>query len=310
MVLSRVAFFMVDYIHFKSYLMVKKGIGDICATSYVDAVKRYIRECGAEKPTEDDVIKYIMTFYEKKRSYSHIVNTSLALERFSEYNGNPFRLGRPKKPKRIIKEVLSEQEIARMFVFCRNIREKALLSLLAYTGIRNLELCRLKVGDINFENNTVFIEGGKGKKDGVVCVSVSCLEIIKQYLREFSRTENQTLFFSIARNKAGDSMQTQTVRKHIKNIARRSGVNKRVHPHLFRHSLGMNMLLHGADIWTVKEQLRHNYIETTLIYVNSNTKLMANRYQIFCPNYIWEAAMTSFILQNNQRNNYSQMRNN
>lgn len=276
--------------------MVKKGIGDICTASYIGAMKRFVKATHIEKPNEEDVIKYMMTFYEEKKSYSHIVNTSLALERYSEYIGNPFRLGRPRKPKRIIKDTLTEQEIARMFVFCQNIREKALIAVLSYSGIRNIELCNLKVGDINFQENTIFVSGGKGRKDGVVCVSSACIEIIREYLRYYRRSNNQTLFYSIARNRAQDKLKQEAVRKHIKNIARRAGMEKRVYPHLMRHSLAINMLLHGADLYTVQQQLRHSDITTTLTYVYSNTKIMQNRYQIFAPNYVWEAAMSAFIM--------------
>lgn len=287
---------MIDYLNLKSYLIVKKGIGDICATSYIGAIKRFIKATGITAPTEDDAIAYIMGFYENKKSYSHIVNTSLALERFSEYNGNPFRLGRPRKPKRIVKDTLSETEIARMFCFTRNIREKAILALLAYSGIRNLELCSLRVEDIDFTNNTVFIKAGKGYKDGIVCVPSACLEVVKEYLRVFPRRYNQPLFFSVAQNKRSDNLKTGAVRKHIKKIAKRAGIAKRVYPHLLRHSLAVNLLLKGCDIWTVKEELRHSDITTTLIYVNSSPKILSNRYQVFCPSYIWEAAVTPFIL--------------
>src|SRR5256885_103921 len=109
-----------------------------------------------------------MQFYTANKSYSHIINTTLALERYSEFLGTPIHLGRPNKPKRIVAGTLTEAEIARMFSICRNIRERALLGMLAYTGIRNLELCNLHVKDIDFQNNTVFIKGGKGQKDGIV----------------------------------------------------------------------------------------------------------------------------------------------
>jgi len=267
--------------------MVKFGIGEICTNSYIATVKRFVKLTGIEKPDEDVAIEYMMPFYEAKKSYSHIVNTSLGLERFSDYNGNPFRLGRPRKPKRIIKDTLTEQEVARMFVFSKNIREKALLAVLAYTGIRNLELCRLKVKDINFKEQTILVSRGKGNKDGIMCASPSCFEIIKGYLKQYPREEEQTLFFSIALNKAQDELQTGAVRKHIKKIARKAGIRKRVYPHLLRHSLAINMLLHGADIYTVQQQLRHENIETTLIYVYSNAIIMNNRYQIFAPNYTW-----------------------
>src|SRR5437588_346384 len=159
---------MIDYVRLHSHLIVEKGIGSICAASYIGAVKRFVKATGIEKPTKDDLINYLVGFYTANKSYSHITNTVLALERYCEYLGTPVKLGRPHKPKRIVVGTLSETEIARMFSLCKNIREKAMLGILAYTGIRNLELCNLPVKDIDFVNNTVFIKGGKGQKDGIV----------------------------------------------------------------------------------------------------------------------------------------------
>lgn len=295
---------MVDYERFKSYLIVEKGIGNICSDSYSQAIKRFIKNTAIEIPTKDDAIKYIMGFYSENKSYSHIVNTCLALERYSAFLGKPIKLGRPKKPKKIITGTLSETEIARMFAFCKNIREKTLLGVLAYTAIRNLELCRLLVKDIDFRSNTVFIRGGKGHKDGLVFVSPACLDIIKEYIQHYRRKEEQTLFFSVAPNRRDDLLRTDAVRKTIKKIAKRAGIQRRIWPHLFRHSLAMNMLAKGCDIYSIREQLRHSYIDTTLIYVHSSPQVMQNRYQIFCPNYIWEATMTSMIMSSPQHKKY------
>jgi len=295
---------MIDYIRFTSYLIVERGIGNICAAGYCGGVKRFVKATSIEQPTKDDAINYLMGFYSSNKSYSHILNTCLALERYSDFLGTPFRLGRPKKPRKIITGTLTETEIARMFCFCKNVREKAILAVIAYSGIRNLELCKLMVKDIDFRNNTVFVKGGKGHKDGLVYISPSCLEVIKEYLQKHPRKAEQTLFNSVARNRKQDILSTAAVRKHIKRIAKRAGIARRVWPHLFRHSLAMNMLGKGCDIYSIREQLRHSYIDTTLIYVHSSPQVMQNRYQIFCPNYIWEASMTSFIMDSTRFKQY------
>jgi site-specific recombinase XerD len=295
---------MVDFVRFASYLIVEKGIGNICAAGYCGAIKRFVKATSIEQPSKDDAINYLMGFYSSNKSYSHILNTCLALERYSDFLGTSFHLGRPKKQRKIITGTLTEVEIARMFCFCRSVREKALLGVIAYSGIRNAELCRLLVKDVDFQNNTVFVIGGKGHKDGLVFISPACIVLIKEYLQQFPRKAEQTLFFSIARNKTQDRLKTATVRKHIKSIAKRASIQKRVWPHLFRHSLAMNMLMKGCDIYSIREQLRHSYIDTTLIYVHSNPQVMQNRYQIFCPNYLWEATMTSFIMDTPRFRNY------
>src|SRR5260370_3881472 len=94
--------------------------------------------------------------------------------------------------------------------------------MLAYPGIRNLELCSLLVKNIDFENKTVFIKGGKGQKDGIVCISPEGLAMITEYLKEYPRADDETLFFTIARNKAQDRLNTATVTKLVKPTAKRA----------------------------------------------------------------------------------------
>jgi len=276
---------MFNYRRFKSYLVIEVGIGDKCANSYLDALRRFYEATRIWEPEKDDIINYMMMFHQKDYSYSHTVNTMLALEHFMRFIGRDMRMQRPRKPKTKIEYWLSEQEIARLFVYCKNIREKTIIALLAYTGIRNLELCNLKVRNIDFENQTVFVKAGKGLKDGVVCIAPPALNIITKYLREYPRDYEQTLLFSIEGYRIGQKMRPSAIRKHVRVIAKRTGINKRTYPHLFRHSLGMNMLLKGCDIYSVKEQLRHTFLSTTEIYIASNPQIMRNNYQVFVPNY-------------------------
>ena len=278
---------MLDYKRFKSYLVIECGIGGKCADSYLSALRRFCAVTHIGKPKKDDIINYMMVFHEKEYSYSHTVNTMLALEHFMRFIGREMRMQRPRKPKTRIEYWLSEQEIARLFVYCKNIREKTMIALLAYTGIRNLELCNLKVRNIDFERQTVFIKAGKGLKDGVVCIAPLALNIIIKYLKKYQRGYDDTLLFSIEGNRIGQKMRTSAIRKHVRVIAKRTGINKRTYPHLFRHSLGMNMLLKGCDIYSVKEQLRHTFLSTTEIYIASNPQIMKNNYQVFVPNYYW-----------------------
>lgn len=76
------------------------------------------------------------------------------------------------------------------------------------------------------------------------------------------------------------------IRKMVKVIAKRAKIEKRCYPHLFRHSLTANMLLRGADIISLKNQLRHSWLETTLHYANSIVFVKKNLYQKFAPSYI------------------------
>jgi integrase/recombinase XerD len=218
-------------------------------------------------------------------SYSHVVNTSLALERYTEFIGNPIQLGRPRKPKRIIRGTLTEAEITLMLAACRNIREQAILTLLAYSGLRDKELCGLRVADVDVASQIVHVHGGKGQKDRDAFISPACAGLVLRYLQRErpGAGPEDPLFVTIEkRNPYG----TQDLRKLVHVVAKRAHIKKRVWPHLFRHSLATNMLIRGAHILAIKEQLGHAFVETTMVYLHAVPTAMQGQYRFFAPSYL------------------------
>lgn len=241
-----------------------------------------LKRIGSESPTRPQVINYIDWMHSKNYSYSYIHNSIRSAELYMEFIGKQIRLGRMRKPKTIIKETLTEAEVVSMFHHTKNIREQAILAVLSYSGLRNKEICDLKLGNIDFGNNTIQVLKGKGVKDGICYVSPECTRILIKYLERFPREEDKYLFTTLLR---GNQYGGSDLRKFTKIIARRAGVTKRVHPHLFRHSLATNMINRGAGIFTIKEQLRHSLIETSLHYIQSLPYGTRTEYQKYAPCY-------------------------
>ena len=263
------------------FLVTRVGLMPVTIKGYVSAVKRIVRVIG-ENPDENSVESYVNELYQSNYSYHHKLNNVLALEKYLSFLGRPIKFARQRKPKPIIKETLTEAEVTKLIFNTRNIREKAIISLLAYSGIRNSEICNLKVSDFVFGENRVNITEGKFAKDGICQVSPDCTKIINDYLTEFPRQRKEFLFTTLVK---GNRMSTWDIRKLLKVISKRSKIEKRVYPHLLRHSLTANMLLRGADIVSLKNQLRHNWLESTLHYCNSIVFVDRNQYQKFAPSY-------------------------
>ncbi len=129
---------------FGQYLCVHKGLMPVTVTGHVKAVERIYKQAG--ELTYEKAEWYIYTLYQSSFSYSHKVNQAKALEYWFEFNGQQVRFARQKKPKQIIRQTLSESEVTGMFLSCHNIRERAILSVLSYSGVRPKELCRIKRG--------------------------------------------------------------------------------------------------------------------------------------------------------------------
>jgi len=266
---------------FKKFLFIKKGLQSITVNGYIGGIRR-LEKAIDKKPNNSEIEDYIYNIYNSDYSYSHKTNTALAIEHYTEFLNRPLKLGRQKKPRTIIKDTLTEAEITKMIFCCKNLKEKAIVSLLAYSGIRNKELCDLKVKDFDGNSNKIKILQGKGLKDGISQISHSCSKVLQEYIQENNLTDEDFLFYTYQ----GNQYTSWALRKRIKVISVRAKIKKRVYPHLFRHSLSVNMLIRGADIISLKNQLRHSLLDTTLNYLNSIILGERNNYEKYQPSYL------------------------
>ena len=69
-------------------------------------------------------------------------------------------------------------------------------------------------------------------------------------------------------------------------LAVKTQMQKRVFPHLLRHSLATNLLCNGMDLYHIKQQLGHSDIRTTMVYIHSNTTLLKDKYDNCCLRYL------------------------
>ena len=79
--------------------------------------------------------------------------------------GMDMRFKLPRKPERLVREVLAPEQIRRLIAACADVKSRAVVALLAYTGMRTAELRELKAGDLDFKNLTVRIVMGKNFRD-------------------------------------------------------------------------------------------------------------------------------------------------
>lgn len=269
----------MDLQPFYNDLLVQKGLQKITVEGYRKVLTKFFRE--NKHFNKQTVEEYIVKMRQSDKSYSHIANTSVAFERLSNFIKKPIKLGRPRKPKQMIKETLTEGEIARMLAVCKNSREKALLSLLIYTGLRNKELCGLKTNDVNIGSQYVRVVDGKGSKDRLVYFTSECGEVLSEYKVEYK--PNGTMFTTLMLK---NHYSGWALRKLMKVLARRAGIIKRVYPHLMRHSFACNLLNRGANIMTIQSLLGHADIRTTMLYARSSPQRVKQEYLFYNPSYL------------------------
>jgi site-specific recombinase XerD len=249
---------------FEQFLVIK-GLQPVTVRGHTEGAERVLKNIGTYNPNLDQAREFIAKLYISECSHSHKSNQAQSLEYWLEYIGNPIKFGRQRKPKRLLKDTLSEAEVARMIFMSKTSKQKALLTLLAYSGLRPKEVCRVRVHDINFGLNELRVEQGKCAKDSIVYLSSKCIETLMKYMAECHYLPGDTLF----KTYQGNPYNQQALRKMVHVAGKRADIEKRVYPYLLRHSLVTNMVKRGAPILYIKEHFRHAWIETTMLYIHS-----------------------------------------
>jgi integrase/recombinase XerD len=139
-------------------------------------------------------------------------------------------------------------------------RNIALILVLLDTGIRNSELCNLRMGDLDLRLGKLAIQG-KGAKKRFVYVGEKTKRALWRYLAE--REENPKEFLFLTREEK--QMRGIWVRTLIKRIGNKAGV-RNAHPHRFRHTFAVTYLRNGGDIFTLQVLLGHSSLKMVRLY--------------------------------------------
>jgi integrase/recombinase XerD len=178
----------------------------------------------------------------------------------------------PRTGQRLPKQVLTAQE-AELVLQQPNVqdvlglRDRTLLETLYSTGMRRLELSRLRIDDLDLERGTVFIRSGKGNKDRIIPLGARAALWLRKYLDESrpslaSDPGDKTVFLS----NAGEAFSLDHLSTLVRMYIAAANIGKQGSCHLFRHTMATLMLEGGADIRFIQAMLGHADLKTTQIY--------------------------------------------
>ena len=147
-------------------------------------------------------------------------------------------------------------------------RDRALLELLYASGLRVSELASLNLEQVNLDTREIRVRG-KGSKERIVLMGEPATEAVNSYLNrgrpELSSEKRTNAMFL---NKHGGRLTERSVQTLLEEYASLAGIEKRVHPHMLRHTFATHLLDGGADLRVVQELLGHANLSSTQIYTH------------------------------------------
>ena len=174
---------------------------------------------------------------------------------------------------------VSPDDIERLFKKIHSLRDSAMFTLAYYYGMRCGELRLLQITDIDLANDRIYIRALKNGLSGQHYLNPVAKKRVKIYL-ERERLRKRTVEGSLFLSQKGTVITTTQIYRLFREYARKARFPENLrHPHILRHSVACHLAESGADLYQVREHLRHRKIENTAIYfaLTNKTRLEKQR---------------------------------
>ena len=278
--------YLKEFIH---YIQSEKRYSDHTITSYKVDLNQFfnflIEEYNIDHPQNVNFkivrnwISHLLELGLKARSVNRKISTLKSYFRFlviSNYSdSNPtLKITSPKTSKRlpvfIEKDKINSLLDANFFDdnFSGH-RDKLILELFYFTGIRLSELLNISISDIDFNNSQIKVLG-KRNKERLIPLTYSLISDLRVFINKFNIDDY--LFVDENKKKLYSKKVYRIVNKYISKV---SSLKKKS-PHILRHSFATHMLNNGADINAIKEILGHSNLSATQIYTHNSIKKLKN----------------------------------
>lgn len=181
-------------------------------------------------------------------------------------------------------EVYTRDEVHMLLDACprrtaSGMRMRALIVLLWRTGLRIAEALDLEVKDLDLEKGSVTVMRGKGNKRRTVGIDSQAQAVIEQWLskrRELGLNRG-IVFCVLSTNRLGGRQHSSVVRESLKDLGERAGLDKRIHPHGFRHTFAAGCADENMPLHLIQALLGHNDLGVTARYVGHLNPVAAIR---------------------------------
>lgn len=286
--------------NYLNHLQVERGLAANTIEAYRRDVHEFLCFVGSEKwklegVGKQELARYIQHLYGhlSARSVMRKIVSLRSFFRFLLLDGyvqeDPAETLESPKIWLTLPHYLTEAEVERLLEqpdlsTPHGLRDRAMLEVLYATGLRVSELVRMRLEEINFEVGCLRTFG-KGDKERIVPLGNSAMRFVQRYLSDarqhflHKRAPSPFLFVT----QQGRLMTRQYFWMLVARYGRKSGIEKRLSPHMLRHSFATHLLEHGADLRAVQMMLGHADISTTQIYTHVTRERLKQIYDKYHP---------------------------
>jgi len=170
---------------------------------------------------------------------------------------------------------LTDDELDKVLKVCR-LRDKALVQVIATSGVRSAELCKLNVEDVDLRTGVVMVKQGKGQKDRITYIDPTTCKLVKRYLltRKGVKT-GHPLFTSF--NVRNARLTTNTINLLFQRMQDASGVH--ITAHGLRRTFASRSMRQGMNIYVLAKLMGHSDITVLKAYLDVQDEDAENAYR-------------------------------
>ena len=218
---------------------------------------------GSSKVTIDNIRRIFSSFFSWLEEEDYITK-------------NPVRRIHRVRADSLVKEIINDESMEILRDSCTEMRDLAMIDLLASTGMRVGELVRMNTADIDFQERQCVVFG-KGNKERTVYFNARTKIHLSNYI--LSRKDNNPALF-VSLTEPYNRLSISGVEKRLRFIGNKVNI-ARVHPHKFRRTLATTAIDRGMPIEQVQKLLGHVKIDTTLHYAMVGQNNVKNSHRKF-----------------------------
>lgn len=258
-----------------------KKINDFTLINY-HHIRKYVVFLKQERYADRTIARKISSF---RVFFKYLIQQELI-------NSNPAEYVQIPKIKKGLPDFLFFEEVIKLIDSFKEDkpiikRNKAIVELLYGTGMRVTELSSLNVDDINLDDDIIKVMG-KGSKERIIPFSKPAKTAIYNYFKYREKVPRANYHQSVLSNALfinciGKRLSPRSIRRMINKYMQLARLNKKISPHVFRHTFATHLLNGGADLRSVQELLGHESLSTTQIYTHITKDKLIKTYKNSIP---------------------------